>query len=121
MSDDRRQTGRRGERDAIRFLKQRGYRIVARNFTCPLGELDAVVLRDGVLSIVEVKTHHGLQHRPEEAVDARKQRKLARVAEYFLRARKMTDTACQFDVVAVNYDQHGKPDIVHFPDAFEPP
>ena len=40
MSRERRAFARRAERDAVRFLKKHGYRILARNFTCPVGELD---------------------------------------------------------------------------------
>ena len=38
----RRWFGTRSERAASRFLKSLGYRIVARNWSCPLGELDLI-------------------------------------------------------------------------------
>ena len=81
MTCERRTLARRGERDAVRFLKKSGYKILARNYTCLIGELDIVASRDGVLSFVEVKTKSGTSQHPEEAVGLSKQRKLANVAE----------------------------------------
>ena len=40
----RRWLGSRSERAAARFLKKLGYRVLARNWSCPLGELDLVAL-----------------------------------------------------------------------------
>ncbi len=120
MSRDRQTMARRGERDAVRFLKRKGYKILARNFACLIGELDVVALRDQVISFVEVKAKSGTRQNPEEAVDLRKRRKLAQVAEYFVNTRRLNHLPCQFDVVAINYDDEGEPHISHFPDAFEP-
>ena len=119
MSRERRAFARRAERDAVRFLKKQGYRILARNFSCPVGELDVVALRDEVVSFVEVKAKSGMSNHPEDTVDSRKRRQLARVADYFVHAKHLEDLPCQFDVVAINYDLQDQPHISHFPDAFE--
>src|SRR5262245_21178441 len=72
--DERIETGRRGEAAAERHYVARGYRVVARNWRCGIGELDLVVMRGATLVFCEVKTRRvarfggGL-----EAVDARKQ------------------------------------------------
>ncbi|MCH8243716.1 MAG: YraN family protein [Planctomycetes bacterium] len=121
MSQPRQQIARRAERDAVRFLKKSGYRILARNFACPLGELDVVALGDEVLHFVEVKAKSGTGQYPEEAVDLHKRRKLAQLADYFVSVKRLTHLPCQFDIVAINYDPQGKAHIRHFPDAFERP
>ena len=121
MTCERRTLARRGERDAVRFLKKSGYKILARNYTCLIGELDIVASRDGVLSFVEVKTKSGTSQHPEEAVGLSKQRKLANVADFFVHTMRLDHLCCQFDVVAVNYDDRGRAHINHFPDAFEHP
>ena len=119
MGNQRANLGQRGERAAARFLKKRGYRILARNYTCPVGELDIVALQNGVLTIAEVKTLSAEAGQPEERVDHRKRRKLARVASYLIKEKRLEHLPCQFDVLAVSCPPEGKPTIEHFPDAFQ--
>jgi len=93
--------GASAETDAIRLLLDRGYRIVERNFRCTAGELD-IVARDGeVLVFVEVRSRADDEHgHAAEMVDARKQRRVARVAEIYLAARTPCFERARFDVVA---------------------
>ena len=111
--------GRRGEREAARFLKRRGYHILNRNYTCRAGELDIVAADGETLVFVEVKTRSGdAAGYPENAVDRRKRVQITRAARHLL-ARIDADPACRFDVVSVVLDGQGK-HIEHFIDAFEP-
>ena len=84
---------------ACRFLKGRGYDIVARNWRCRFGEID-IVARDGaVLVFVEVKARAGTGHGGAEgAVDRHKQRRLITTAGHFL-AQTGCELAARFDVV----------------------
>jgi putative endonuclease len=52
----RRWFGSRAERAAERFVKRLGYRVLARNFRCPLGELDLVALDEDFVVFIEVWT-----------------------------------------------------------------
>src|SRR5437763_16509219 len=82
----RRWFGSRSERAAARFLRRRGYRVVARNYACPLGELDLVAVDAGCVVFVEVRsTETDDPARPAASVDARKQRRLTDLALHFLR------------------------------------
>lgn len=94
--------GRAGEATAARLLRDRGYKILARNYRCRHGEIDIVAFEDGEYVFVEVKTR--LTDEKGSALDAvtpAKQRKLARVAEQYLAERGLDDRPCRFDVVAV--------------------
>ena len=95
--------GRSGERAAAYYLIEQGYTILERNWTCPLGEID-IVGRDGdVLCIVEVKRRLSARKGiPEEALTARKRRKLAQLAEIYLRSRADDAPAVRLDLVAVD-------------------
>jgi putative endonuclease len=78
--------GTSGEALAEDHLRGLGYGIVARDVRTPIGQLD-MVARDGrTLVFVEVKTRagHGFGL-PQEAVDARKIRKLRQLALYYLK------------------------------------
>jgi putative endonuclease len=77
--------GRRGEDAALDHYVRDGYRLVARNWRCPLGELDLVLARGTVIVVCEVKTRRGSSlGGPYESVTARKQHKIRRLADAFL-------------------------------------
>ena len=79
--------GRAGEDRAARYLEESGYGVLDRNWRIRDGELDLVVARAGELVVVEVKTRRGdgFGH-PFEAIDARKRRRLWRLAVAWIAA-----------------------------------
>ncbi len=94
--------GSRGEDAAADAYRRRGYRIVARNWRCRIGELDLVAERRGVLVFCEVKSRRGgALGVGYEAVTWRKQTKLRSLAEAFLRAAGSRPQAIRFDVASV--------------------
>lgn len=112
--------GDRGEREAARFLKERGYRILARQSRSRIGEIDLIALEGETIVFVEVKTRssHAAGH-PVEAVTFAKQKQLTRAALAWLKRRSLLDRRCRFDVVAVTWKPGGPPVIEHFIHAFE--
>ena len=113
--------GQRGEDAAAKFLKHLGYKIVALRQRDRLGELDIVAADGKTVVFVEVKTRVSQDAGgPEEAVDLEKQKRMTRAALGFLKRHKLLEFSARFDVVAVNWpaDQR-RPEIEHFPNAFE--
>ena len=101
--------GRRGEQMAADALRERGYRIVERNFRCRYGEIDLIAEERDDLVFVEVKTRRGSAFGwPEEAVTLTKRRKLAEVASYYLDLHAEGDRPWRIDVVAIDFNQDGK-------------
>ncbi len=99
----------------MRYLERCGFEVLARNYRCRYGEID-LVARDGpVVVFVEVKLRYGGAD-PLEAVDARKQRHISRVAFDFLRRHGMLACPARFDVVAV---QGATGTCLHVADAFD--
>ena len=117
----RRWFGSRSERAAVRFLKQAGYRILFRNYTCPLGELDVIALDKRCVVFVEVRSTADEQsEQPAESVDENKQRQLSKLALYFLQKRNLLNHSSRFDVLTVHWpEQQRDPQIEHFVNAFE--
>jgi putative endonuclease len=117
----RRWFGSRSERAALRFLQRLGYRIVARNYSCPLGELDIVAIDDGTLVFVEVRsTGNDDPTRPAVSVDYSKQKRLTNLAVRFLQSKRLLDRPARFDVLAVSWPaSKTEPVILHYPNAFE--
>ena len=73
--------GDRGERLAAKFLRKRGFKIIARQYKTRMGELD-LIARDGHdIVFVEVKTRRSdAAGHPVEAITPTKQQKLTRLA-----------------------------------------
>ncbi len=117
VREERGRTARRGERLAALLLRAKGYRIEARNWRCPLGEIDIVAWHRGTLVFVEVKARTGGRAgSPEEAVTREKQRRLVRLAQAYI-GRRAEPPPCRFDVVAVS--GHGwLPAVRHLRGAF---
>jgi len=104
--------GRRGEEWAAAYLEQAGYRLVAANFSLPVGrnrvgalinvEIDLVAYEGETLCFVEVKTRASDWFAPPEAnVDLRKQRQVARAARMYRRTLGQLDKPYRYDVVTV--------------------
>ena len=100
--------GTSGEALAEDHLRGLGYEIVARDVRTPIGQLD-LVARDGkTLVFVEVKTRAGRGFGlPQEAVDARKIRKLRQLALYYLQQAPFRGPV-RFDVIGLIV-KDGKP------------
>lgn len=109
MSLVKRQRGQQGEAAAVFFLQEKGYRLRERNFRCALGEIDIVAEEGGEIVFVEVRTRSSnLLGTPQESVDWRKQNRLRRLADYYLKYRGLSGRPCRFDVVAVWLDKRGE-------------
>lgn len=100
--DSKIQRGASAESQATRLLVDAGYRIVERNFRCKAGELD-IVARDGdVLVFVEVRSRSDDEHGSAvEMIRRTKQRRVARVATYYLATVEPLFEQCRFDIVAI--------------------
>lgn len=111
---NRRETGTQYEERAAEYLIAQNYQILERNYRIRSGEID-IIARDGtVLVFIEVKYRKNDESgNPLEAVDIRKQRKIIKVARYYLYQKKYGDVPCRFDVVGI-CGSH----IEHIKDAF---
>ena len=95
--------GHEGEQLALLHLKHLGYRIVCRNYRCPLGEIDIIAQHQDVLVFVEVKSRRSQAFgSPKHAITPAKQHKLSQVAWHYLQKHDLTETKARFDVVTVS-------------------
>ncbi len=117
----RRWFGSRSERSAGQFLRHLGYRILQHNFTCELGEIDIIALDGRCIVFVEVRSTEAADPRQAAlSVDAKKQKRLNRLALHYLKMRGLLDCAARIDVLAISWPAGQKePVIVHYPSAFD--
>ena len=86
----------------FRSLEAKGYRVLAKNFACAMGEIDLVMQDGDVVVFVEVKARETLAYgEPIEAVTPQKVRKIAFTAQQFLVQKRMLGRLVRFDVVEV--------------------
>ena len=94
--------GQKAEAMAARFLKRRGYKIIARNHRTRSGEIDIIAREGETLVFVEVKARTSLRYgSAKAAVTPHKQRQVAKVALGYLKMTDQSHVKARFDVVTV--------------------
>lgn len=93
--------GQAAEDLAWAFLQQQGCHLVARNWHCRYGEIDLIVLHNGLLVFVEVKYRRNKQFGGGAySITPQKLQKLQRSIETYL--QQHGNTACRLDAVLID-------------------
>lgn len=112
---ENKRTGALGEKIAAKFLENKGFTILARNYRKKYGEVDIIAQKEDSIHFVEVKSVLHVKadlgefsretdgYRPEELVHPLKLKKIIRVAEAYM-AERLKSLDCQIDVIAVFID-----------------
>lgn len=112
--------GRKGEEEAVKYLKQKGYQIIERNWVYEKYEIDIIAEGEGFIIFVEVKTRSSRQWgNPEDAISNGKIKRIVEAADFYLNSKDI-DTPARFDVMAVIWNGRAF-EIEHIDDAFLPP
>lgn len=120
LLEESRLLGRTGQKLCEKFLKNKGYKLLVRNFLCKTGEIDLVMAdAEGTVVFVEVKTRTNEDFADAEAaITKAKQIRMNRAANFFIRAHKLEHLPMRFDIVIVMACQKSKPEIRHYENAF---
>ena len=108
-----------GEKIAAAYLMEKGYTIVKKQWHYSRYEIDLIAALNNTIVFVEVKTRFSRDYgEPWAAVNASKQRKICRSADYYLRCFGI-DAEPRFDIVSIVHAE-GKTEILHLEQAFYP-
>jgi len=111
--------GVKGELQASKYLKKKGYLIVENNCRIGGSEIDIVATKGDFLIFVEVKSRRSTNTGfPEEFVDARKTAKIISGAKLYIARKKYREKLVRFDIISVVLTD-GKFVIDHIENAFE--
>jgi putative endonuclease len=111
------QTGNLGEDAASDFLKNKGYKILARNLFFAFGEIDILAEKDRSIVIVEVKTVRGCGFGlAQDLVRFAKQNKLRLLARAV--EQQYPNRTVRIDVIAIDFSE-SEPKIEHIESAVE--
>jgi putative endonuclease len=120
LKKKRSQTQKKGfaaETVAADHLLNLGYRIVDRNFSCKLGEIDLIAKHNGELVFVEVKSRYSVNSQdPIYSIDGKKQARIAKAAQVYLDQNYRNPVPARFDVAVVTMEP--VPDVEVIPNAF---
>lgn len=98
----RHRIGKFGEEVATRYLKQKDYEILERNFRCKQGEIDIIAKEDNYLVFIEVKTRSNLCYgTPAESVNTIKRQHILKSAKVYLKLKNINNILIRFDVIEV--------------------
>ena len=113
--------GDSGENLAAEYLRGIGFKILERQHSSRIGELDLIARDDDTIVFVEVKTRKStMAGLPVEAVTPQKQLQITRAALVYLKQNGLLECRTRFDVVAILLpDDSDKPQITHYRNAFE--
>ena len=117
---NKRDIGKEGEDIAAKYLAEKGFEILERNFYYSnYGEIDIVANHDSQLVFVEVKSRLNLEFgEPEYAITPKKIKQIKKMAELYLFDKEIEEVNCRFDVVAVLLEDRSNPKITHYENAF---
>ncbi len=91
-----------GENQVAKLYKKNGYKILARNFSCRMGELDIVAIKHDIIAVIEVKTRKNQNFaQAKEFVDYKKQNRIKTTTMIFLQKNNLSDNIVRFDVAEV--------------------
>lgn len=119
---DSRSVGEEAEQIALDYLLAQKLRLIARNFSCRVGEIDLIMQNRDCLVFIEVRYRKPNRFASAAlSVNLRKQRKLIKAASFFLcRNAHLADRVIRFDIVALDGPSETESTLQWLQDAFRP-
>lgn len=115
----KRDIGKEGEDIAAKYLKEKGFEIIERNYHYSHGEIDIIANDKNQLVFIEVKTRLNLEFgEPEYAINPKKIKQIKKIAELYLFDKEIEEVDCRFDVIAIVLGDNSNPYIEHYENAF---
>lgn len=98
----------KGEELATKFLKEKGYKIIERNFRKGYGEIDIIAVHKNTLVFIEVKTRTSDKFgSPLEAISYFKLKSLLKTSEFYKILNPKLPDLLRVDAIAVILDNSG--------------
>jgi len=109
------QKGNEGEEIAAKFLQEKGWKIIVRNYRYGKGEIDIVAEDGECLVFVEVKFRKSLEKGPpENAFTKNKIKQVKKIAELYLYQNEIKDKLCRIDAIAILKESGKAAEIKHY-------
>lgn len=119
MITEKRSSGDLAENFVATELQKEGYKIIARNYLKPYGEIDIIAQKGDVLAFVEVKMRRSNTIPMHEIITYSKQKKIVMVAKEYIGRNRVYDKVCRFDAALVFADAQDRYQLTYIPNAFQ--
>lgn len=97
-----RELGRKYEDIAVQYLKNLGFKIIERSYSCPMGEIDIIASEGRTLSFIEVRARTRIDFgTPAETVNRSKQDKIVKTALNYIKNKNIKPQELRFDVLSI--------------------
>ena len=94
--------GKKGEKIAINYLIDNGYKILEKNYRYIKAEVDIIAKKDAILAVIEVKTRSSLEYGlPQDFVKPKKIQLLVKAINEYVIANDL-DVEVRFDIIAIH-------------------
>ena len=115
---NKKQIGDYGEGKACKYLSEKGYDIIERNWRTRTGEIDIISYKDETLVFVEVKTlPNGTYDIIKKELNSQKLKRIIKTSKRFLlNHREYSNSYIRYDVVVI--DMPGLEPVYHIKNAF---
>jgi len=115
------ETGKKGEIAACRFLEEEGYTILAQNYRQGIREIDIIASDNQDITVfVEVKSRYTMDGMdPEQKAGRAQMARIADLAGYYMEQHNL-EGEMRFDVIGVRFGPEGQTYINHYKDVFFP-
>ena len=106
--------GTLGEKVAGKFLLQKGFTILEKNYSIHcgkrIGEIDIIAKKNNTIHFIEVKTrtHHPDGNPPEQAINREKLMKIQKVALCYIKSNDSWNIPHQFDSISIIVENKSK-------------
>ncbi len=113
--------GSSGELLAARFVEEKGFEVLAKNYKTRQGEVDVIAKKDDIIAFIEVKTRSARYFHASHLITPAKQRKIALAAQHFIQEHNLNHGfVLRFDAVFVSPTENGV-EFEYVPNAFQSP
>jgi putative endonuclease len=91
-----------GEELAVKFLEEKGYIILDRNYRSRFGEIDIIAKYKDYYIFIEVKTRRFISYgRPAEAINSVKINRIMKTVNFYLSHKKIHDCNMRIDAIEI--------------------
>lgn len=104
--------GQIGEEIACQYLKERGYKILERNYKKNWGEIDIIGQKDKKIIFFEVKCLKSKRIFPEQKITQAKIKKISRTAQFYINLNHLQE-GWQIDLIAIDFQTRNKCRLRH--------
>lgn len=97
-----RELGRKYEDMAADYLRNQGFKIIERSYSCQMGEIDIIAYEGQTLAFIEVRARSRTDFgTPAETVGSAKQNRIVKTALNYIKHKNIKPQELRFDVLSI--------------------